>query len=200
MGVNNFNAIAPIYDFLARIVFGDSLDQITKQHLTPIGTSDRVLILGGGTGKILNEIPDCQSIDFLDKSSQMIERARKRSAKNNLQFIHGDILEFEFNELYDVIVCPFFLDCFNVGNLQKVIKKCKYAIKEDGKLIVIDFSSDHANRLLIKLMHSFFRLFTRLESQSLKNINEYVLREGFQVQEEKFLHRNMLFSRLYRNL
>ena len=197
MGVNNFNSIAPIYDFLARIVFGDSLDQITKQHLRSIGTSDRVLILGGGTGKLKAEIPQCHSNDYLDNSSQMIESARIRSVKNNLQFIHGDILEFEFDRSYDVIVCPFFLDCFNEGNLQKVIKKCKDVIKEDGKLIVIDFSSDHADRLLIKLMHSYFRMFTRLESQRLKNINEYVLREGFQVQEEKFLHRNMLFSRLY---
>lgn len=200
MDVNNFNFIAPFYDQLARLVFGKSILKAQLTHLPEIKGSDRVLILGGGTGKLLEHFPFCESIDYVEKSKSMIRKAKKRLVNRSINFHQQDFFEFESQKKYDVIVCPFFLDCFNESNLRFVIAKCKRALKEQGRLIVADFEPKRDSREILSLMHFFFRIIANLESGNLQNINEKALKAGFELVEEKFLHRNQLFSRLYRNL
>ena len=69
---NNFNTIAPVYDFLAKMVFGRSLERAQAAFLSDLETKvkAKVLIVGGGTGKVLELLPeglDLQ-IDYVEKA------------------------------------------------------------------------------------------------------------------------------------
>ena len=198
--MNNFNLIAPFYDLLSRLIFKDNLLKAQLTFLDRLEPADKVLILGGGTGELLEFLPKCQKVVYLEKSKKMLIRARKRSATNSTSFVQMDFLKGSLNESYDVIICPFFLDCFNEGNLHSVIFKCRQLLKKDGCLIVSDFQKTNSNKPLLVVMHLFFRIFTAIDSSQLKEIDKEVLLGGFQKEEEKFFHRNQVFSRLYRNL
>ncbi len=200
MAVNDFNAIAPIYSLISRFVFGNSLLKSQIIHLDEIRSTDNVLILGGGTGEMLKFIPLCESIYFLDKSPGMLERARKRRSNQAITFIEADFLDWDFHGSFNVVLCPFFLDCFNDRNLRQAIGKSKVLLTDGGLLMVSDFQKTATNRLLLKGMHLFFKFFAKLESGKLKDIHSEILKMNFKLEQEKFLHRNQVFSRLYRNL
>lgn len=200
MAVNNFDPIATLYDPLAKLVFGNKLKRAQNHFLNQILPDADVLILGGGSGEILLEIPKCKRICYLEKSKKMIDRARKRFADGNIKYVNRDFFDYETLNQFDFIICPFFLDCFAEENLKAVLAKIKSMTKDNGHLLVADFARTKSNGWLIKLMHIFFRITVRLESRSLLDIHEMVVNSGYHEIEAIFLHRNQLFSRLYRNL
>lgn len=197
---NEFDLVASIYDFLAGVVFGDQLIDAQREHLCSILPDNDVLILGGGTGKLIPYLPASRSIDYLEKSKDMIKRARTQSSTNSIHFINEDFLIHNSDKQYHVIICPFFLDCFRKETLKSVLGKINEMLIEGGSLIVIDFEYRFRNHILMHLMHLFFKIMARLESNQLKNIHQFTLNEGFIVEKEKFFNQKMIFSRLYRNL
>ncbi len=198
--MNNFNLIAPFYDFFFRLVFGKSLFQLQRIQCKRIKSTDSILILGGGTGKIIEFIPKCKKIVFLEKSKKMIFRARNRNLNQEVFFIQTNFLKYDFNEKFDVIICPFFLDCFNIKNLRRAIIKCKGILKERGTLIINDFQHTFSNKIFLISMHLFFRLFANLESNGLKNIHQELIKQNFGVMEKKFLFQNQIFCFCYKNM
>lgn len=198
--MNNFNLIASVYDSLAKLVFGKSLLDSQTYFLPKIKESDSVLILGGGTGKLLKHLPQCKQVHFVELSSRMLARAKNRDCKTSVDFIQADFLNQDFSLIYDVIICPFFLDCFDEKNMWKSLIKIKSLLNPEAILLVSDFQKTRRNGFLLKFMHLFFRISVSLQSRKLNNIHQEVLLVGLNVQEEKFFHRNMIFSRLYGNL
>src|SRR3954468_17972355 len=89
----SYDAIAGIYDILAGMFIGKSLRNAQIYLAQNIPTGAKVLIVGGGTGWILEEITRIHSsglqIDYLDKSANMILKAAKRKfGQNSITFIH----------------------------------------------------------------------------------------------------------------
>ncbi len=197
--MNNFNFIAPFYDRLARLVFGSSIEDATNFYLGEIKENSDVLFLGGGTGRVLLAMPVCKSITYLEKSGRMILRAKTKKVDARIEFVEDDFLKFHSQRSYDIVICPFFLDCFNDEHLANAIGQINTLVKKDGKLLVTDFQSTNGN-WLIRFMHLFFRAFASLESKKLKNIHHFILQNRFETEKEEFFHKNMIFSRVYRNL
>ena len=94
MAVNDFNFIAPFYDVLARIVFGNAILKAQTTHLSEINENDQVLILGGGTGKLLEHIPFCDRVDYVEKSEKMIRIAKRRLVNRSVNFVNHDFLNY----------------------------------------------------------------------------------------------------------
>ena len=53
---NNYDAAAWFYDGLSRLVFGDALVRAQRFLVEHIAAESKLLIVGGGTGWILEEI------------------------------------------------------------------------------------------------------------------------------------------------
>ena len=200
MAVNNFDRVAPIYDWLAKLVFGDSLLDGQTFFLDLLDNESHLLILGGGSGMLLEELPAVKDVDYVEKSYEMIQQAKKRRTENSISFAHQDFLEWETEKQYDFIFCPFFLDCFNEENLKLVISKIQKLLKPEGRLLVTEFEVGTTNNLLSGLMHFFFRITANLESKRLASIHLKITTHNFELDEEKFFYQNMIFSRVYRNL
>ncbi|WP_421764076.1 class I SAM-dependent methyltransferase [Ekhidna sp.] len=193
---NNFNLIAPLYDMLGRIVFEKALLSSQEKFVDTIKKEDTVLIIGGGTGKILEKIPHCKNVVFLDLASSMIRRAKKRSCYSPVSFIHADFLVYALQDKYDAIICPFFLDCFEIQGLMKVITKIHGRLKPDGKLIITDFERNIINPFLLKAMLIFFKLFSKLETNKLLDIRTLLKENGFKESQISF-YKKGIFSALY---
>lgn len=190
--MSNFNTLATIYDPLVKVVFQTKLWEAQKYHLSQIKREDQVLILGGGTGKILEWV-DCQNITYLDKSPRMIELARKRGQAD---FLCDDFLHAPIDQEFDWIVCPFFLDCFNEQNLIKAVRKIESNLKTSGKLLVIDFDRSPGYGLLVWMMIAFFKLAARLEACKLEPIRDLVSTSFVPVEQKSFSN-GLIFSDIY---
>lgn len=196
--VNNFNRLATYYDTLARLVFGKTLERASSYFVSSsINCGDSVLILGGGTGKILQSIPGSAEVTYVDMSQMMITKALKRR-KHNTYFVANDFLSLDLSS-FDVIICPFFLDVFDEEHLSRALTKIKSQLKPQGKLLIIDFTPAVLvrDRWLLGLMHIFFRIMVGLQSNRLKDIHAAVLDTGFEENEVAFFRRKTIFSRIY---
>jgi ubiquinone/menaquinone biosynthesis C-methylase UbiE len=200
---NNFNLIAPMYDGLARFVFGKKLKVIQCTYLDRIKPNDKVLIMGGGTGWILEEVLKSQpnvQIDYVDYSSKMIELSKGRAIDyNRVHFIHGDETSIP-DRCYDVIICNFFLDVFKAVRLKRVLTQLAHSLDENGILIVSDFSETRKkkHRILIWVMHRFFGLFTKLEAKQLLPIEGYLNSSGFSLNDKTSIAEGLIFSSVYK--
>ncbi len=54
--MNGFNRIAGVYDFLAKLVFGKHIRRSQEHFLKMVIQQNKVLVLGGGSGWILESI------------------------------------------------------------------------------------------------------------------------------------------------
>lgn len=196
MVVNNFNLIAPFYDRLARLIFRKALLGAQLIHIGEIGENDQVLILGGGTGEILEHFPLCENIDYVEKSHQMIRRAKRRLVNRPVNFIQEDFLNFYSERKYDIILCPFFLDCFDQSSLNTVVTKIRSMLENEGRVLVIDFDKQRVNKILLKFMLVFFKAVARLGSNKLLDIRSELQENCFE-EGEIVLGKQGIFSGLY---
>lgn len=201
--INNFNFIAPFYDSLARLVFGKSITQAELTFLSEIAQGDQVLILGGGTGKILTALDNLNrqmQITYIDKSPKMIELSQRRRPFKNLsvQYICGDHTQIP-NKKYDVVITQFFLDVFDRLNLEVVVDSLYRSLKMDGYWIYADFIKNDITRhkLLIKLMHLFFRLTANLQSMQLLDHQMILKDHGLKILSKKYFYKRMIVSSLF---
>jgi SAM-dependent methyltransferase len=195
---NDFDRIAPYYEFFKGIVFGHKLDLATEYFLDQVSAEDQVLILGGGHAKFLSEISDHKRIEYLDQSERMVGHIRK--CYPEVKSIKMNFLDYENLKKFDVIISPFFLDVFSTKNLLRVIGKIRRLLKNDGILIVSEFypAGSFKAVMLSKIMHIFFKLTTNLESKKLVDIPELLLNEGFILEKEEKWDNGFIIAHLYR--
>ena len=112
--LNGFNTIAKIYDTLAKIVFGRVIKKAQLHFLNEIPIEAKVLILGGGTGWILNSILKIRpavEVWYIEASTKMISIAKKKVVGfNNIHFIHGTEQNIPVDQHYDVVITNFYFD------------------------------------------------------------------------------------------
>lgn len=204
----NFDSIAPIYDQLAGLVFGGAIQKAQVVFLDQIENGQSVLILGGGTGLILEHLKLSNyslKIDFIEPSSRMIEKAKKRvdnSSPLNINFYQERFEAFQSEKKYDWIHCGFFLDLFPRAELLKTISLIKAMMKANGKIWVSDFRIDEDHnrcwqKPMSQFMHLFFRSFAGLESKSLQDIQCELVNSGLGLNEEKRYYGRFIFSAVY---
>ena len=100
-----FDRVASFYDRLVNLVFGNSLHEAQSLHLSEIESGESVLVIGGGTGSILSEIPEGAMVTYLDASEQMTTAAKKYPAD---EYLTIDFLEWDVERKFDWIIAPFF--------------------------------------------------------------------------------------------
>lgn len=163
----SYNRLAPFYDVLSFLVFGDKLNASQAFLTRNIKQGDRVLILGGGTGKLLEFISLPCHVTFVDASSKMIEKARLRKTEAELVYFAMYFEDFVSHEKFDHVFCPYFLDLFDPDSLEGVLFKIKMCLKENAMLHVADFNPIQTSAIYYKVlmwcMLKFFKFTTGLK-------------------------------------
>jgi len=195
--MNDFNFVAPYYDFLSKLIFGGQILSSQTYFFDHLKEMTDVLIIGGGTGELLKHLPKDVNVCYLEKSKRMIQSAKKKSSSPDITFIQQDFFEFKPDQKYDTVICPFFLDCFNEQLLQGAIQKIKEQLIPKGLLIVSDFDDEAISIFLSKTMHLFFGLVVALQAKKLQPIRKVLYKENFiEISGQQF--KKGIFSAVYK--
>ncbi|MCV9388683.1 class I SAM-dependent methyltransferase [Reichenbachiella ulvae] len=200
--MNNFNAIAPIYDQLKSLVFWGRLDDAKRAHLHQIKAGSRVLVLGGGSGQILSYLDDLEmslAVDFVELSEKMMLIAKGRSFSNiHVNYVLEDVLTLDIEASYDVVIANFIFDLFEIDNLRFLLKKVSNCLSPNGVLLVADFQINKRwHAWFSQLMHGFFHLVASLESRQLKEINSELKMAGFHRTSSSDFYKGFIFSSVF---
>jgi tRNA (cmo5U34)-methyltransferase len=197
--MSKYNIIAPYYDFLAQLVYWGSIERANTAFLDAVPANATLLIIGGGTGKSLELLNPQLELDYLEPSSKMIGKARKRSSPRNTSFILQTFEEFAPNKKYDFVVCPFFLDQFKSHDLPGILTKIDCILKPEGQVLVSDFNIPKGpfkiiKQVLLNTTIGFFRVVTGLKIRRLENISNAMEKNNFRCTNSKAFYFGMIFS------
>ncbi len=177
-----FNFIAPFYTFLSRLIFGKNLDAAQLFYLDQIKPDDHILILGGGSGSLLQSLltrnPKLR-IDYIDISSNMLELAKQKAQHTStINFILGTERNIP-KSTYSVVITNFYLDMFTDNSLNRIINTIKVSLSKNATWLAVDFVSEKWwQKVLLWIMYRFFKIVTGIEARQLPNWTSSLLDEG----------------------
>jgi ubiquinone/menaquinone biosynthesis C-methylase UbiE len=183
---SNYDNSASFYDRLSRIVYGQALITSQVYLLQFIPANSSILIAGGGTGWILEEIakmhPSGLVITYVEISAKMTALAQQRNyGANRVTFINKPIEEVEDTILYDVVITPFLFDNFTEETLDGVFVHLHQRLKPDGIWLCTDFQLTGKlwQRALLKSMYLFFKILCNIDTTSIPDIEGCFAKYGY---------------------
>lgn len=195
----SFDHLARCYHVLERIFFGSRLQRARTVHLSHLKSAARVLVLGEGDGRFVEQLlrhnPAC-SVDVLDSSPQMIARARRRIGNDpRVRFCCCDALRYDFRTTirYDGIVTLFFLDCFEDTDLSALLERLTDTAQARATWLYADFRLDSKSRwrlpqrLGVWLLYRCFSALTDIRASRLSDPLPTLSLLGWSVRDEQHL-------------
>jgi len=212
---NNFDAVSPIYDALAGLVFAGNIRRSQIALLPKIKTIDSALVIGGGTGWFLLELlarTDVRKVLYIELSKDMLDKSRRLVEKRAPQWL--DRVEFRLGSEesikaedgpFDVIATNFFLACFGDANCAQMINRLHPHMAENGRWLFVDFQVPDrgwrklAAMALFKVMFTFFNVFSGLEARRPPNYELGFQQVGLKPQTERRFYARMIHVKLLAN-
>ena len=201
----NFNNSAWFYDPLSRVVYGKALVNAQSWLLNSIPKKANILIVGGGTGWILEEItrihPDDLTITYVEIAANMIALSEKRITGNNeVFFINNAIENVVLPADFDVVITPFLFDNFTEETLQRVFCHIHKLLKPGGLWLNVDFqlTGKWWQNILLKTMFIFFRLICGIEASKLPAIEQRFKEKGYKTIAQKTFFGDFILSTAYK--
>ena len=203
--MTNYNLIAPVYDVFKYLVFGNSLTRANHFYLENIKEASSIMLVGGGTGELLEHFSASQTVDYVEPSTSMLKRSKKRNYSCTVHFHPCSIQELPINKTYDALVFPFVLDLFNQTEVTNIIKKCEPFLRDDAVILISDFypADDFIKRwkkLLLRTVIVFFRMTTNHQHSKIVNIHNALQSSDYKkVRSEEFYH-GMVFASVWKKV
>jgi demethylmenaquinone methyltransferase/2-methoxy-6-polyprenyl-1,4-benzoquinol methylase len=158
-----FNGIAPRYDLLNHLLSAN-LDKIWRKNtIKQIDRTDeiRILDVATGTGDLALEAVRLKPVEIvgIDISEKMLEIAKKKvsdrkiSVPFSFQIAAAEDLPFE-DEEFDFVTVAFGVR--NFEDLQKGFSEMRRVLKQNGKLIILEFSKPD-NSILKSIYYFYFK-------------------------------------------
>lgn len=203
----NYNNSAWFYDRLSRLVYGRALINAQVYLLQFIPADTSVLIVGGGTGWILEELTRLHSsglqITYVEVAADMMARSRRRNTgQNNVTFINDAVENVKTGTDFDVIITPFLFDNFTTETTDKVFRHLHQLLKPDGTWLNCDFqlTGKWWQTVLLKSMFFFFRLICGIEASKLPEVQSLFKTNKYQLIDEKAFYGDFVGAKVYRKV
>jgi ubiquinone/menaquinone biosynthesis C-methylase UbiE len=200
----NFNNSAWFYDRLASLVYGKALVNAQLYLLQYIKPGSNILIVGGGTGWILEELtklhPFGLHITYVEVSANMMALSRKRdTGKNEVAYINDAIENVSLSPDFDVVITPFLFDNFTEQTLSIVFAHIHKSLKPGGLWLNADFqlTGKWWQGFLLKSMFLFFKIVCGIEASKLPKITDYFTANSYAVVDEKTFFNEFIVARVY---
>ncbi|MDN3585165.1 class I SAM-dependent methyltransferase [Pedobacter aquatilis] len=205
---NNYDKIATQYDALSRLIFAKAQVNAQINQLNYIPANSSILIAGGGTGWILEELSKVHSsglkIVYVELSAKMILLSQARNCKNNIvEFVNLPIEEFSTDNSFDIILTPFLFDNFTSKQAELVFFQLNHLLKDNGKWFLVDFTLEHHTgrwwkALLLKSMYLFFRFFRMIQTSHLIEMKPYFFNHHYQIIEERYYYKHFIKATIFK--
>lgn len=180
---DDYARLAPVYQALSRLVFGEDLIRANRCFLDP-EEGLKSLILGGGDGLAYRVVGEKLQGEYWDLSPKMIQLAQKNLSHSPLLLKAGTWTgEGKFDRVY----LPFVLDTMPDEEILGLLAQSKEALLPRGKVVVSDFFQPMTFRqkLTQQGMILFFRKVTAHRRSDLPDIQRLFEEASFVKTEEK---------------
>lgn len=208
--MSNYNSIAPYYDFLSFLIFGNTQRKAAAFFLKDIPENSRILIVGGGTGGILEDLAALSEknyeVVFLEKSIRMLERAEQRKVSlGNIWFICQEAEVYKSDSKFDCIITPFLLDNFSDTGASNLITHLRGQLAVNGIWIDTDFREmkgiwQLVFGPLIRIMYWFFSWVGEVKVRVLPKTDILFEEAGFRAIKSDFFYKGLIRTVLYQRL
>ena len=143
---HDFNHKAETLDSPKNIFLANLVYQAIDKQLDLLSDKE-ILDFGGGTGLLaLPLAKQAKSVTLVDISEKMLEQARLKAEQQdikNIQFLEQDLLENPLKQEFDLIVVSRVLH--HMSDLDTALSLFHQYLKEDGQLLIADFTKTEAN-------------------------------------------------------
>ena len=143
---HDFNHKAETFDSPKNIFLANLVYQAIDKQLDLLSDKE-ILDFGGGTGLLaLPLAKQAKSVTLVDISEKMLEQARlkaEQQAIKNIQFLEQDLLQNPLKQEFDLIVVSRVLH--HMSDLDTALSLFHQYLKEDGQLLLADFTKTEAN-------------------------------------------------------
>lgn len=143
---HDFNHKAEIFDSPKNIFLANLVCQAVEKQIALLSDKE-ILDFGGGTGLLaLPLAKQTQFVTLVDISEKMLEQARLKAEQQdikNIQFLEQDLLKNPLEQEFDLIVVCRVLH--HMPDLDEALSLFHQHLKEDGQLLLADFTKTEAN-------------------------------------------------------
>ncbi|WP_162618548.1 class I SAM-dependent methyltransferase [Pedobacter yulinensis] len=188
MKKRGYDRIAAHYDWMSRLVFGGAQVRAQTDHLGELTAGRRLLIAGGGTGWILDELaktPQALDIVYVETSEQMTRLSEGRARGNNrIEFVKASAVNYSTENPFDVIFTPFIFDHFAQAGAEELFANLDRLLVPGGRWIYADFKKPEPadawwQQMLAKIMYRFFNLLDIVEVRHMPDMEQVFLSRGY---------------------
>ena len=143
---HDFNHKAETFDSPKNIFLANLVCQAVEKQIDLLSDKE-ILDFGGGTGLLtLPQAKQAKSVTMVDISEKMLEQARLKAEQQdikNIQFLEQDLLKNPLEKEFDCIVVSRVLH--HMPDLDAALSLFHQHLKEDGQLLLADFTKTEAN-------------------------------------------------------
>ena len=143
---HDFNHKAETFDSPKNIFLANLVCQAVEKQIDLLSDKE-ILDFGGGTGLLtLPLAKQAKSVTLVDISERMLEQARLKAEQQdikNIQFLEQDLLKNPLEKEIDLIVVCRVLH--HMPDLDEALSLFHQHLKEDGQLLLADFTKTEAN-------------------------------------------------------
>jgi ubiquinone/menaquinone biosynthesis C-methylase UbiE len=200
----NYNNSAWFYDSLSRLVYGRALINAQQYLIQYIKPDSNILIAGGGTGWILDEItklhPSGLHITYVEVAANMIALSQKRdTGGNEVVYINNAIENVPLAPNFDAVITPFLFDNFTEQTLKTVFDHIHHLLKPGGLWLNADFqlTGKWWQQFLLKSMFLFFRIVCGIEASKLPAIEIHFTQNGYKPINQKTFFNEFILAKIY---
>ena len=185
-------------------MYGRALVKAQLYLLEAIPPNSRILIVGGGTGWILEEITKLHStglhITYVDASAKMMARAQQRNAGGNqVTFITSPVEETNLSSVFDIVLTPFLFDNFTEASMGKIFSLLDNHLAKNGIWLYSDFRDTVVplQKAMLKVMYFFFRVSCGVEAFRLPATEDCFRYHEYNIREQKTFLNGFVVSTVY---
>jgi ubiquinone/menaquinone biosynthesis C-methylase UbiE len=200
----SFKNSAWFYDTLSRLVYGKAIVNAQLYLIGHIKPGSNLLIVGGGTGWILDELtklhPSGLHIAYVEVAADMMARSKKRNTGNNKVVFINDVIEnANLQANFDVVLTPFLFDNFTEDTLIDVFNHIHQLLKPGAFWLNCDFqlTGKWWQTFLLKSMFIFFRLICGIEANELPKIEAQFKLHDYSLVSEQCFFGEFIVARVY---
>ncbi|HVW96543.1 MAG TPA: class I SAM-dependent methyltransferase [Mucilaginibacter sp.] len=203
----SYNRSAWFYDRLSRLVYGRALVNAQVYLLQFVPADSCVLVVGGGTGWILEELAKIHTsglkITYVEVAPDMMERSMRRNAgQNEVTFINDAVEHTDPGSGFDVVITPFLFDNFTAQTMKTVFGHIHSRLRPSGRWLNADFqlTGKWWQIVFLRAMFIFFRLVCNIEASALPDIEKQFKDGSYYLTEQRFFYGDFVVARAYQKI